>query len=50
MDLQYDSIYHEHLFYFSIQSLCFLLESHGLWAFDLIDTPMNGGSLALYCS
>lgn len=48
--LQYDSIYHEHLFYFSIQSLCFLLESHGLWAFDLIATPMNGGSLALYCS
>jgi len=48
--LQYDSIYHEHLFYFSLQSLCFLLESHGLWAFDCNESPMNGGSIALYCS
>ena len=48
--LQYDSIYHEHLFYFSLESLCFLLESHGIWAFDCNESPMNGGSIALYCS
>ena len=49
-ELQYDSIYHEHLFYFSFQSLRFLLEKHGLWAFDYNVSPINGGSIALYCS
>jgi hypothetical protein len=49
-ELQYDSIYHEHLIYFSIQSLCFLLEKHGLWAFDCLEGKMNGGSLALLCA
>lgn len=49
-ELQYDSIYHEHLFYFSLQSLCFLLESHGLHAFDFNVSPISGGSIALYCA
>lgn len=48
--LQYDSIYHEHLFYFSITSLVYLLEQHGLWAFDLIESPISGGSIVLYFS
>jgi len=50
VELQYDSIYHEHLFYFSFRSLCFLLEKHGLWAFDFIVSPISGGSIALYCT
>jgi novobiocin biosynthesis protein NovU/D-mycarose 3-C-methyltransferase len=48
--LQYDSIYHEHLFYFSIRSMVYLLEQHGLWAFDLIESPISGGSIVLYFS
>jgi len=48
--LQYDSIYHEHLFYFSLKSMQYLLELHGLQAFDLLESPISGGSLALYFS
>lgn len=48
--LHYDSIYHEHLFYFSIRSLVYLLEQHGLRAFDLIESPISGGSIVLYFS
>ncbi|MFA5100594.1 MAG: class I SAM-dependent methyltransferase [Candidatus Omnitrophota bacterium] len=48
--LQYDSIYHEHLFYYSLKSIQFLLARHGLYAFDLIDSPISGGSLVLYIS
>ncbi|MBT6716870.1 MAG: class I SAM-dependent methyltransferase [Nitrospina sp.] len=49
-ELQYDSIYHEHLFYFSFQSLRYLLEKHGLSPFDYNVSPISGGSIALYCS
>lgn len=49
-ELQYDSIYHEHLFYFSFQSLSFLLEIHGLFPFDFNISPISGGSIALYCA
>jgi len=49
-ELHYDSIYHEHLFYFSIKSLSYLLEKHGLWIFDIIVSPISGGSLVLYFS
>jgi hypothetical protein len=49
-ELQYDSIYHEHLFYFSFQSLRYLLEKYGLSAFDYNVSPISGGSIALYCS
>ena len=48
--LQYDSIYHEHLFYFSLKSIKYLLEQHGLEAFDLLESPISGGSLAIYFS
>lgn len=48
--LQYDSIYHEHLLYLSIRNLSYLLEQHGLWAFDLIESPISGGSVVLYFS
>ena len=48
--LHYDSVYHEHLFYFSIKSMVYLLEQHGLWAFDLIESPISGGSIVLYLS
>ena len=46
--LQYDSIYHEHLFYFSLKSMEYLLERHGFAAFDLMESPISGGSLVIY--
>ncbi len=46
-DLQYDSIYHEHIFYFTIQTLSNLFKKHGLYAFDVFKSPISGGSLVL---
>ena len=48
--LQYDSIYHEHLFYFAIKSMLYLFRIYKLWAFDLIESPISGGSLVIYFS
>ena len=45
--LQYDSIYHEHLFYFSSETLGNLCASHGLHAFDVFESPLSGGALVL---
>ena len=49
-ELHYDSIYHEHLFYFSIHSLTFLLNSFNLYTFDLDISPISGGSFVIYFS
>jgi hypothetical protein len=46
--LHYDSIYHEHLFYYSLDSIRHLLEMHGLRVFDFIESPISGGSLVIY--
>jgi hypothetical protein len=48
--LHYDSIYHEHLCYHSLKSICYLLGKHGLTAFDVIESPISGGSLVVYFS
>ena len=48
--LHYDSIYHEHLFYFSIKSLSGLFSQYDLFPFDVISSPISGGSLALFFS
>ena len=49
-ELHYDSIYHEHLFYFSINSLTYLLKSFDLYPFDLDVSPISGGSFVIYFS
>ncbi|MDC1122781.1 class I SAM-dependent methyltransferase [Nitrospinaceae bacterium] len=49
-ELHYDSIYHEHLFYFSIKSLCGLFAQYGLFPFDVLESPISGGSLVLFFS
>ena len=50
-ELQYDYIYHEHLFYFTLQSIQNLLIQHGLYAFDVNRSPISGGSWVIYfCS
>ncbi|MBI4423390.1 MAG: class I SAM-dependent methyltransferase [Elusimicrobia bacterium] len=46
--LHYDSIYHEHLCYFTLKSLERLLNRHGLFAFDLSTSPISGGSIVVY--
>ena len=42
--LQYDTIYHEHLRYYSLQSLKYLLEMHGLEVIHAKRIPTHGGS------
>ncbi len=49
-EIHYDSIYHEHLFYFSLETLCGLCERYGLIPFDLFESPISGGSLVLFLS
>lgn len=49
-ELHYDSIYHEHLCYFTLKSLENLLNLYGLYAFDIEQSPISGGSIVLYIS
>jgi hypothetical protein len=48
--LQYDTIYHEHLRYYSLTSLRILLESHGLRVFHVKRIPTHGGSIRVYAT
>jgi SAM-dependent methyltransferase len=43
--LEFDTIYHEHLFYYSLSSLSALLARHGLGQIDVARIPIHGGSL-----
>lgn len=48
--LQYDTIYHEHLRYYSLHSLKYLLESFGLTIFHVKQIPTHGGSIRVYAA
>jgi hypothetical protein len=48
--IEYDTVYHEHLSYFSITSLLRLCETTGLHVVDVDRLPVHGGSLRLYIS
>ena len=48
--LQYDTIYHEHLRYYSVGSLKALLEMHGLEVFHARPIPSHGGSIRVYAA
>tara|TARA_Y100000031_G_C8217185_1_gene384031 strand:- start:262 stop:1500 length:1239 start_codon:yes stop_codon:yes gene_type:complete len=48
--LQYDTIYHEHLRYYSLHSLKYLFEKHGLEIFNVKEIPSHGGSIRIYCA
>jgi len=48
--LQYDTIYHEHLRYYSVGSLKYLLEMHGLEVFHARHIPSHGGSIRVYAA
>src|SRR5207245_1998776 len=49
-DLQYDTIYHEHLRYYSLTSLAHLLERHGLEVLHARRIPTHGGSIRVYAA
>jgi len=42
--LQYDYIYHEHVFYFTLTSISNILKLFDLEIFDLFQSPISGGS------
>ncbi len=48
--LQYDTVYHEHLRYYSVASLKHLLEMHGLEIFHARPIPSHGGSVRVYAA
>lgn len=48
--LQWDTIYHEHLRYYSLFSLMGLLEGHGLWVFRADHIASHGGSFRVWAS
>lgn len=48
--LQYDSFYHEHMRYYSLESLSYLMIMHGLEVFHAKRIPTHGGSLRVYAA
>ena len=49
-NVEFDTIYHEHLCYFSMTSLDHLFHRHGLFVTDVERTPIHGGSLRIFTS
>ena len=48
--VQYDTIYHEHLRYYSLQSLKYLFKKHKLEIIDTKEIPTHGGSIRVYAA
>jgi SAM-dependent methyltransferase len=48
-DAQFETIYHEHLTYFTERTLRRLVESNGFSFVECMTTPMHGGALRLVC-
>lgn len=48
--VQYDSIYHEHIFYFSLKNIEYLLNKHNLYIFHSMTSEISGGSQIIYFS
>lgn len=49
-DLQYDCIYHEHLRYYSLATLSYVLRMHGMEVVRARPIPTHGGSIRIYAS
>lgn len=49
-ELHYDSIYHEHIFYFTIYTISNILKLNYLNVFDIKKSPISGGSLIIFFS
>lgn len=50
MDNKFDTIYHEHVFYYSLIALINLFKTANLEIYDVKMTPMQGGSLLIFIS
>ena len=48
--VQYDTIYHEHLRYYSVQSLNYLFKKHNLEIIDTKEISTHGGSIRVYAA
>ena len=46
--LEFDTIYHEHVYYFSVKSLHYAFKRHGLNIIDIEKLSIHGGSLRLF--
>ena len=49
-ELEFDTIYHEHLFYYSAHALCALFERNGLTMVDVEQLPIHGGTLRVFAA
>jgi SAM-dependent methyltransferase len=47
-ETQFDTIYHEHFYYFSLVAAESIFSAHGLAIFDVDQIPTHGGSLRIY--
>ena len=47
-EVQFDTIYHEHFFYFSLAAIERIFARHGLSLFDVEQLPTHGGSLRVF--
>ena len=47
-ECHYDSIYHEHLCYFSVKSIEKLLNRYELYITNIMESPISGGSIVLF--
>jgi SAM-dependent methyltransferase len=50
MENKFDTIYHEHVFYYSLLALINLFKKAGLEIYDVEQTEMQGGSLQIFVS
>jgi len=50
MENKFDTIYHEHVFYYSLIALQNLFQTAGLEIYDVELTPMQGGSLMIFAA
>jgi methylation protein EvaC len=47
-ELQYDMVYHEHLYYYSLLSVMKHFERYGMMVFDVKQVPIHAGSMRFY--
>jgi SAM-dependent methyltransferase len=45
---EFDTIYHQHLCYYSVTALQHLFNRHGLYLNDLIHVPIHGGTIRMF--
>lgn len=48
--LAFDTVYHEHLRYYSLHTITYLLALHGLYIVDVEELPTHGGSLRIWAT